>query len=476
VGAVNLLNIQQSYLEFINFENKITNGALLENDGRFSFTNLWPGAGEIYIIPPASTGCAATSLKITLQEGEQVSGLKIVLPKGALVSGYLKSVDVHPYSLKCFGVSATKLPEINNVSSVMPSSIWPAQADENGYYELRLVPGRYFLNVVQGCFCSMYIPFSAAPDPHSLIILDENQQAKHDFTVTFQSFQVGGTILDQTGQFLAHRGTILAILGNRTTNYNWNSYPFNHLNIQSDGTYTLPVYQKPDASFSLYAVTYDSLWAGVSVWGRIENLKGPTSTANFNFSDIGGKVHGRVVNAPIGSHVMVRILDAEKKLAGEVEQRYVTGDFEFDLTHIQPGEYEIIAFSSAHPEIPKHHFSIRNGESIEIPPLDFKSTSVEVTRQPVEFRLNTNFPNPFNAYTQITFHLSSPGQIELIIYNLAGQPIRNLFTGKLSSGDHLLTWDGLDNAAREVASGVYFYQLKDVNGDLRKTEKMVFIK
>lgn len=476
VGAANFQNIREGYLEYISFENKRHHGALLENDGWFYFSNLWPGPGEIYFIPPASTGSAGTSLKITLQEGEQVSGLKIALPKGALVSGYLKLVDASPIALRCFGVLATKLPDNNNVSSVTPASVWPAQADENGYYELRLVPGRYFLNVVQGYFCSMGISFSGRPDPYSVIIVDENQQVKCDFTLNLQYFLAGGTITDQTDLFFSHRGTILVLSENCTLDFYPNFSPFSYPNIKSAGTYTLPVYKTPDESYSLYAVTYDSAWSGMSVWGRVENLKGPTSTANFNFSDIGGKVHGKVISVPLGSNIMVRILDEGRKLAGELEQRFVNGDFEFNFTHIQPGQYEIIAYSSALPNIPQYHFVIQTGESIEIPPLDFQMASLEISRQLVGFELYKNFPNPFNTYTQITFYLVSPGQIELVIYNLAGQPIRNLFTGMFASGNHLLTWDGMDNAGQPVASGVYFYQLKEINGDLRKTKKMVLIK
>ncbi len=476
VGTVNLYNIRESFLQYINFENYDYNNALLENDGRFSFTNLWPGAGEIYIIPPASTGCAGTSLKITLQEGECVSDLVIVMPKGALISGYLKSDDAHSFPLNCLGVSAIRLPEMDNKNSVTPYCIWPAQVDENGFYELRLVPGRYFLNVVQGYFCCMGIPFFSKPNPYSLIIVDENQYVRCDFKINFEYFLARGTITDQTGQFLAQRGTILAMSDNYIMDFYWNSFPFSGPEINPDGTYSLPVYQSTDEIYSLYAVTFDSTGNGMSVWGRLDNLKGPTSSANFNLTDVGGKVQGKVVNVPVGSHIKVRILDTGKKLAGEVDRHFVAGDFRFGFNHIQPGQYEIMAYSSAHPAIPKHHFVIQSGESIEIPPLDFQVTSVEISRQPVGFELYKNFPNPFNTYTQITFHLSTASQIELTIYNLAGQPIRNLFKGKLFSGEHLLTWDGSDNSGRSVASGIYFYQLKVDDGNLRRTAKMVLIK
>ncbi|MFC1898589.1 T9SS type A sorting domain-containing protein [Candidatus Cloacimonadota bacterium] len=85
----------------------------------------------------------------------------------------------------------------------------------------------------------------------------------------------------------------------------------------------------------------------------------------------------------------------------------------------------------------------------------------------------TNYPNPFNPSTTISFNLPED-QLEntkLIIYNMKGQNIKqySIFNNQSS-----ITWDGTDDNNTPVSSGVYFYKLK--SGDLEITNKMVLMK
>jgi len=83
--------------------------------------------------------------------------------------------------------------------------------------------------------------------------------------------------------------------------------------------------------------------------------------------------------------------------------------------------------------------------------------------------LNQNYPNPFNPTTEISFDLAKADDIELNIYNIAGQKITNLAKGYFDAGNHHITWD-----ASHFASGIYFYCLK-VKGNA-ETRKMVLLK
>ena len=53
-------------------------------------------------------------------------------------------------------------------------------------------------------------------------------------------------------------------------------------------------------------------------------------------------------------------------------------------------------------------------------------------------------PNPFNAETRIMVNLPETGLAELAIFNLNGQKVKMLFSGKLKEGKHLFVWDGND--------------------------------
>jgi hypothetical protein len=88
---------------------------------------------------------------------------------------------------------------------------------------------------------------------------------------------------------------------------------------------------------------------------------------------------------------------------------------------------------------------------------------------PVLFRLFDNHPNPFNATTQISFELPESRQVTLTIYDLLGRKITTLTDGYLQAGAHNIVFD-----ASELASGVYFYQLRA--GNRIETKRMALIK
>jgi hypothetical protein len=72
----------------------------------------------------------------------------------------------------------------------------------------------------------------------------------------------------------------------------------------------------------------------------------------------------------------------------------------------------------------------------------------------------SNYPNPFNAGTQIEFSLPEADRAALRIYNIKGQLVRILLDTNLGPGQHLVPWDGRDDTGHRVASGVYFCQLE----------------
>ncbi len=91
---------------------------------------------------------------------------------------------------------------------------------------------------------------------------------------------------------------------------------------------------------------------------------------------------------------------------------------------------------------------------------------------PADFVLGANYPNPFNPAT--TIPLSVPDGAEAVdvgIYNLLGQLVRQVWTGPLAAGEHRLTWDGRDDKGQSVASGAYLYQVRV--GEQLRTRKMV---
>ena len=89
-------------------------------------------------------------------------------------------------------------------------------------------------------------------------------------------------------------------------------------------------------------------------------------------------------------------------------------------------------------------------------------------------RLISNYPNPFNPETAISYAISETGNVKLSIYNLRGQKIADLIDEIQEPDFYNIIWNGTDDKGNKVPSGVYFYTFK--TGRYSSTKKMVLIK
>jgi hypothetical protein len=93
---------------------------------------------------------------------------------------------------------------------------------------------------------------------------------------------------------------------------------------------------------------------------------------------------------------------------------------------------------------------------------------------PKEFDLQQNYPNPFNPSTTIKFSLLKQDNVRLTIYNILGEEVKTLVNEKMSSGLQTITWNGIDNSGKPVASGTYFVKIVTSSGV--DSKKMVLVK
>jgi len=97
-----------------------------------------------------------------------------------------------------------------------------------------------------------------------------------------------------------------------------------------------------------------------------------------------------------------------------------------------------------------------------------------VTDVPRTHFLAQNFPNPFNPVTHVRFGLPRPSQVDVSVYNVAGQRVAVLASGPYEAGVHAVSWDGTDGKGHSVASGIYFCRMKAE--DFTATQRMVLMK
>lgn len=147
-----------------------------------------------------------------------------------------------------------------------------------------------------------------------------------------------------------------------------------------------------------------------------------------------------------------------------------TQSYSYADTSAQSGEtyfYQLISVhndssSYAHPPI-----------EISVGP--FTSVDPRVDRGwPESFALAQNYPNPFNPSTTIRFYLPVRSQVDLSIYNMAGQLVRTLVAGPKNAGTYSIFWDATDAQGRQVASGSYLYVLKAA--EFVSQKRLLFLK
>jgi hypothetical protein len=117
------------------------------------------------------------------------------------------------------------------------------------------------------------------------------------------------------------------------------------------------------------------------------------------------------------------------------------------------------------------NYSASISESI----VDYVTGVVEFPDELVkDYKLHQNYPNPFNPSTVIEFESPSNEFAKVIIYNVLGQKIRELFAGRVVQGLTRLTWDGTNDNGEPVPSGTYIYSINIEGKNLSK--KMMLLK
>jgi|YelNatPaOPRAMG01_1025707.scaffolds.fasta_scaffold07968_5 uncharacterized protein (DUF362 family) len=90
-------------------------------------------------------------------------------------------------------------------------------------------------------------------------------------------------------------------------------------------------------------------------------------------------------------------------------------------------------------------------------------------QQPSKIQLNSNYPNPFNPSTMISFYLPRSEFVTLKIYDITGREIETLIEGEVPAGEHHLQWN-----AQGLASGIYLCLMRTIN--FSEAIKMIYQK
>lgn len=152
----------------------------------------------------------------------------------------------------------------------------------------------------------------------------------------------------------------------------------------------------------------------------------------------------------------------------------IVASFQADLSSLAGGSAVVFASGFLSPSANQNgeafgiYYALADGTVGQFP---MGVSSVENVSEliPSNYSLSQNYPNPFNPSTTISFTIPNNEFVTLKVFNILGAQVATLVNENLSAGTYKYNFD-----ARNLASGVYLYELK--TGNFREFRKMNLLK
>ena len=93
---------------------------------------------------------------------------------------------------------------------------------------------------------------------------------------------------------------------------------------------------------------------------------------------------------------------------------------------------------------------------------------------PKEYKLHSNYPNPFNPITTIRYELPEDSFVDITVYDMLGNLVKNLINTNQLVGYKAVQWNATNNQGEPVSAGVYLYKIQA--GNFVDSKKMVILK
>ena len=103
-------------------------------------------------------------------------------------------------------------------------------------------------------------------------------------------------------------------------------------------------------------------------------------------------------------------------------------------------------------------------------------SNVEIKKKTnlTSFQIYSNYPNPFNPITTLHYDLPEDKIVNITIYDIMGNVVKNLLQSKQIAGNKSIQWNATNDKNEAVSAGIYLYTI-DL-GKFRKTKKMLLLK
>jgi hypothetical protein len=120
----------------------------------------------------------------------------------------------------------------------------------------------------------------------------------------------------------------------------------------------------------------------------------------------------------------------------------------------------------------ENYFGAKKGDILSFTTLQLLGSDEKKSELPKDFKLYTNYPNPFNSRTTIQYNLPVDADVNLTIYDTYGRLVATLINEHKSAGYYEIPFE-----ANNLSSGVYYYKI-EVKGkkSYNDTKKFVMMK
>jgi len=195
---------------------------------------------------------------------------------------------------------------------------------------------------------------------------------------------------------------------------------------------------------------------------------GPYEFGSPAFGGIEGYTYNPSSGDPV-DYVLLKINDQP----GEFTFTDSIGNFEYKLP---AGIYDVYAERVFYEDVIEYQVEVIDGQftNLFIP----MTETVNIEENTIilfsnDFNL-TNYPNPFNPSTTLTFSIQYDMNVELSIFNIKGQKVNSLINEEMQKGKHTTIWYGVDENNKPVSSGIYIYKIKV--GKQESVKRMLLLK
>lgn len=137
---------------------------------------------------------------------------------------------------------------------------------------------------------------------------------------------------------------------------------------------------------------------------------------------------------------------------------------------VAPNNFSLLTISVTNQSSYNHQDSVTYAHIDRICVQKNSSTDIHETENiPSDFELLQCYPNPFNPFTTIEYHVPYLIKVNITVYDLLGSEVKVVVNELKQAGKYKIIFDG-----SKLPSGVYFYRMKA--GNFQETKKLILMK